>query len=250
MAMPDRMSAERSSPRPIFLTAEWRKLVMANYAVVPELLRPFVPHGTELDLFAGTCYVSLVGFLFTNTRLKGITIPFHTTFEEVNLRSYVRHRGPDGWRRGVVFVREFVPKSALTFVARTIYGEPYATVPMGHAWSMENGSLTVRYRWKKQRWHHIAVEAAATPMDAAPGSEAEFITEHCWGYTRRGPQRTLEYGLEHPRWPVCPVLRHQVDVDFGLLYGERFGVLNGQPPASVLLAEGSSIVVRGARRCV
>ncbi len=238
-----------TAPRPIFLTAEWRKLAMANYAVEPELLRPFVPHGTELDLFNGTCYVSLVGFLFTHTRLKGIRVPFHGTFEEVNLRFYVRHRGPDGWKRGVVFVREFVPKPALTFVARTIYGEPYATVPMDHAWYTGNGSLTVQYRWKEQRWHHFAVEAAATPVDAAPGSEAEFITEHYWGYTRRGPQRTMEYGVEHQRWQVYPVHRHQADVDFGVLYGARFSVLYGQAPASVLLAEGSPIVVRGGRRC-
>lgn len=239
-----------AAPRPIFLTAEWRKLAMANYAVEPELLRPFVPHGTELDLFNGTCYVSLVGFLFTNTRLKGIPVPFHTTFEEVNLRFYVRHRGNDGWKRGVVFVREFVPKSALTFVARTIYGEPYATVPMGHVWSTDNGSLTVHYRWKEQRWHHFEVEAAATPVDAAHGSEAEFITEHYWGYTRRGPQRTMEYGVEHPRWQVYPVRRHQVVVDFGVLYGERFAGLNAQQPVSVLLAEGSPIVVRGGTHCV
>lgn len=234
---------------PIFLTAEWRKLAIANYAVEPDLLRPFVPHGTELDLFNGTCYVSLVGFLFTNTRLKGIPVPFHTTFEEVNLRFYVRHHGTDGWKRGVVFVREFVPKPALALVARTVYGEPYSTIPMAHRRHHDTNELLVQYRWKKQRWHGIEVVAEANAIDIVAGSEEEFITEHYWGYTARGGDRTMEYGVEHPRWQVYPVRRHQVDADLAVLYGERFAGLNTQQPVSVLLAEGSPIVVRGGRRC-
>lgn len=221
---------------------------MANYAVEPELLRRFVPRGTEPDLFNGTCYVSLVGFLFANTRLKGVPVPFHTTFEEVNLRFYVRHRSADGWKRGVVFVREFVPRPALALVARTIYGEPYSTMPMDHRWQQDTNELLVQYRWKKQRWHGIEVLASGTAIDIAAGSEEEFITEHYWGYTARGTQRTMEYAVEHPRWQVYPVQRHQVDVDFGVLYGECFATLNTQRPVSVLLAEGSAIVVRGGRR--
>ena len=59
-----------------FLRAEWRKLALANYAVDPALLQPMVPHKTELDLWNDTCYVSLVGFMFVNTRLLGIKVPF------------------------------------------------------------------------------------------------------------------------------------------------------------------------------
>ncbi|HEX8362069.1 MAG TPA: DUF2071 domain-containing protein, partial [Longimicrobium sp.] len=89
-----------------FLAAEWRDLVMLNYEADPAALRPLVPAGTELDAWGGTTYVSMVGFLFLRTRVLGIPIPFHQDFEEVNLRFYVRRRGPEGWRRGVVFVRE------------------------------------------------------------------------------------------------------------------------------------------------
>ena len=112
-----------------FLTAEWRKLIMANYVVPEESLRPYLPAGTELDLYQGQPYVSLVGFLFQNTRLKSIPIPFHRTFEEINLRFYVQHTTSTGERRrGVVFIRELVPRLALSLVANTIYGENYATV--------------------------------------------------------------------------------------------------------------------------
>ena len=42
----------------VFLKAEWRKLVLANYAIDPSLLSKYVPAGTTLDLWKGTCYVS------------------------------------------------------------------------------------------------------------------------------------------------------------------------------------------------
>jgi uncharacterized protein len=100
----------------VFLQAEWRKLAMVNYAIDPDVLIKYLPYKTELDLWGETCYASLVGFMFLNTRLKGIKIPFHSNFEEVNLRFYVRYRERDEWKRGVVFVKEIVPRPALTFV--------------------------------------------------------------------------------------------------------------------------------------
>src|SRR5579875_2618177 len=117
-----------------FLTAEWRHLIMAQYEVPAATLAPYLPSGVELDLFRGACYVSLVGFLFDRVRIKGIAIPFHTRFEEVNLRFYVRRTGPDGAsRRGVVFIREFVPRAAITLVANALYQEPYATLSTGRS---------------------------------------------------------------------------------------------------------------------
>ena len=79
-----------------FLTAEWRYLVMLNYQIEPDLLRPFLPQGTELDSWQGQTFVSIVGFNFLNTRLLGLPIPGHINFEELNLRFYVRRKGPEG----------------------------------------------------------------------------------------------------------------------------------------------------------
>ncbi|MEY3965099.1 MAG: hypothetical protein RL263_268, partial [Bacteroidota bacterium] len=80
-----------------FLTARWENLIMANYAVDPEILKPYLPNGVELDFFEGKTYVSLVGFMFKNTRIFGVPVPFLGTFEEVNLRFYVKRQD----RRGV-----------------------------------------------------------------------------------------------------------------------------------------------------
>src|ERR1700722_17549821 len=171
----------------VFLTAEWRKLIMAQYAVEPATLAPHLPPGTELDFYQGRCYVSLVGFLFDRTRLKGIAIPFHTSFEEVNLRFYVRRGEPDGTsRRGVVFLREFVPRHAITMIANALYEEPYRTLPIGHCFAETPDVLDVSYGWKHNgTWHSLAVSASPEPHSIAVESEEEFLTEHYWGYTKR-----------------------------------------------------------------
>jgi uncharacterized protein len=232
-----------------FLTAEWRKLIMANYVVAEELLQPYLPVGTELDRYDGRCYVSLVGFLFQNTRLRSVPIPFHRTFEEVNLRFYVQHTKPTGERRrGVVFISELVPRFALTLVANMIYGENYATVPLRHHWEQNGEQRSVRYQWRhRSRWNGLQVRAAVPSQPIEANSAEEFFTEHYWGYTKHGVW-TSEYEVLHPRWMMYPILQHSIDVDFGALYGSEFASLSKREPESVLLAEGSEIEVRGGER--
>lgn len=228
----------------VFLIAEWRKLAMVNYAVDPALLSPFLPYKTELDLWNSTCYVSLVGFMFVNTRMLGIRIPFHVNFEEINLRFYVRYNDQGKWKRGVVFIKEIVPRAAITFVANTLYGENYETLPTKHSWAIEKDTLTVSYQWKKKLWNTLTVMAANEPTDILSGSEEEFITEHYWGYAHLNSARTSEYEVEHPRWQVYPVSGYHIDVDFAAVYGSKFAHLTNEKPRSVFLAEGSDIVVR------
>jgi uncharacterized protein len=231
-----------------FLTAEWRKLIMANYAVDKKILEPYLPHQTEIDLWNNTCYVSLVGFMFVNTKVKGIRVPCHVNFEEVNLRFYVRHYSNGKWRRGVVFISEIVPKPMLAFVANTIYKEHYKAMRMRHAWQPSENNLRVEYKWKKERWHSISVNAEPVSQKIDPNSEAAFITDHYWGYTKIGEHETSEYSVEHPSWEVYPIKDYFIDVDFGKLYGADFKFLAAEKPLSVFLAEGSGIKVNSGRR--
>ena len=233
-----------------FLTAAWRKLIMAQYAVEPATLAPYLPEGVELDLFDGACFVSMVGFLFDDVRLKGMPIPFHTRFPEVNLRFYVRRVERDGTvRRGVVFVREYVPKPAITIIANTIYEEPYATLPMRYAIRRTGDTLQAEYDWKHRgRWYSLGVQAAAQAEPIAPGSAEEFTTEHYWGFTKRTRGATSQYAVKHPSWVIYPVRQYRFAVDFARLYGARFAGLNGQEPDNILLAEGSAVSVDGGTR--
>ncbi|MCX2742167.1 YqjF family protein [Pontibacter anaerobius] len=233
-----------------FLKAEWRKLAIANYKVDPSLLAGYLPYGTELDLWNGRCYASLVGFMFVNTRLLNCRIPFHVNFEEVNLRFYVKRLERGEWKRGVVFIKEIVPKPALTFVANTIYNENYETMPMKHRWEETEGERLVAYSWRNNsRWQTFSVRASKEATAIATGSETEFITEHYWGYARVSDTRTNEYEVTHPRWNAYTVLDYTITVDFGEVYGQGFSFLNNQEPASVMLAEGSEITVEN-KQCI
>ncbi|MGB7210349.1 MAG: DUF2071 domain-containing protein [Pyrinomonadaceae bacterium] len=228
-----------------FLTAKWHDLIMVNYAVEPSLLADRVPTGTEIDLYEGKCFVSLVGFMFLDTRVMGFLVPFHVNFEEVNLRFYVRHEKDDEVRRGVVFIKEIVPRFAIAAVAKTIYGEPY------ERWAMSNvrDEERVRYSWEKGECvSTLSVERGESLGVPDAGSEGEFIIEHYWGYTKRGENRTDEYKVEHPKWELFAAENVHIDVDFGKTYGEEFGFLADAEPHSVLLAKGSDISVYKGER--
>ena len=232
-----------------FLKAEWRKLVLANYAIDEAVLQKYVPYKTEIDKWNGTCYVSLVGFMFVNTKLLGIKIPGYVNFEEVNLRFYVRYKDGSEWKRGVVFIKEIVPKYALTFVANTLYKEHYQTLPMSHDWLLLKDKRVITYEWINQKQKQsIRVNTALESQTILPGSEEEFITEHYWGYTKVNEQTTFEYEVTHPHWEHYPVHKHEIKVDFELNYGPDFAVLNHAKPTSVMLAEGSAITVEGKRK--
>jgi uncharacterized protein len=231
-----------------FLTAQWLRLIMANYEIDPEKLKPFVPAKTELDTWNGRTYVSLVGFLFHDTRVRGIRFPFHVTFPEVNLRFYVRYKENDEIKRGVVFIREIVPKHAITFIANTLFKERYVTMPMKTFVHTTEEQQHVGYSWKyKNNWNKLEVHTRLEKFPIQPGSEEEFITEHFWGYAAINEKMSGEYQVEHPGWNIYPVEQYVIDCDFDELYGKRFAELKEQKPVSVFLAEGSDICVYGKK---
>lgn len=241
-----------------FLSAEWRDLVMLNYTVDPALLAPHVPPGIELDLFRGDACVSLVGFMFLRTRLLGCPIPWHRDFEELNLRFYVRRRGrpdephvgPDGYKRGVAFFKEIVPRAAVAMVARRLYGERYEAWPMRHTKTAATADAAgevgygVRYAG---RWHELRLAYRGEPTPLAPGSEAEFIAEHYWGYVAGPGRPTTEYRVEHPPWRVWPAIDPRLDLDVAAVYGPEFAAALAAPPRSAFLAEGSAVTVYHGR---
>lgn len=232
-----------------FLTAEWKNLALINYEIDAKILENYIPKGTEIDNWNGKCYISLVGFMFENVKLLGMKIPFHINFEEVNLRFYVKRFEKNEWKRGVVFIKEIVPKPALTLVANTIYKEHYQTLPMKHSIIENKNSKDFVYQWKtKNKWNTILVEIEKNPIEIEINSEAEFITEHYFGYTKVNNEKTFEYEVKHPRWQQYNVTNHQIDVNFGEVYGNEFDFLNHQKPISVMLAVGSEISVENKRQ--
>lgn len=223
-------------PRP-FLTAEWRHLLMLNYEMDAELLRPHVPRGTALDGPDGKCYASVVAFQFLHTRVLGVPVPFHRHFPELNLRFYVRR----DTRRGVVFIREVVPRVAIAVTARVMYHEPYVRLPMRMAVAPPPGS--VRYQWRHGgRWHTLAAGRSGEAALPAPGSHEEFITDHAWGYTAQRDGGTIEYRVEHEPWRVRRAVGLELDADFRSLYGPALGAALATP-STAFVVDGSAVTV-------
>jgi len=227
-----------------FLTAQWRHLAMVNYAIDPALLTPYIPADTSLDLWQNKAYVSLVGFLFLNTRLLGIPIPGHQNFEEFNLRFYVTRDTGSEIRRGAVFIREIVPRWAIAKVARDLYNEPYLYTSMRHHVDVQPNHIAARYEfeWKKV-WQHLAVQTQGEPMALAENTLNQYIADHYWGYTAQTDGSTLEYRVTHPSWQVRTATLTALSIDTEALYGKPFAFLKNASPDSVFLAEGSPVTV-------
>jgi uncharacterized protein YqjF (DUF2071 family) len=226
----------------IFLTAEWINLLMLNYAVDPALLTRFVPSGTELDSYAGKTYLSLIGFQFNRTRVLGFAIPFHQDFEEVNVRFYVR-RGP---KKGVVFIKELVPRRAIAAVARFAFNENYQRVPMAHRIETRvDGEIsTAEYTWRAGRGRcAMSIETDGSSFLPADGSESQFITEHYWGYAAQKDGGCVEYEVQHPQWPVWNAEQASFTGDTTSLYGAEIAGILAREPDSAFLAKGSTVTV-------
>ncbi|MBJ2126543.1 YqjF family protein [Flavobacterium sp. IB48] len=232
-----------------FLKAEWKNLTLVNYEIDAEILEKYLPTGTEIDIWDNKCYVSLVGFMFKNTRVLGLKVPFHIDFEEVNLRFYVKRFENGIWKRGVVFIKEIVPKKAITFIANTLYQEHYETQKMRHEIIENQNTNTFIYQWKNDKeWNTIEIETKKDLSKIEIDSEAEFITEHYFGYTKIDEETTFEYEVTHPRWEQFEVVNHRIDIDFEKNYGSDFGFLQTQKPTSIFLAQGSKITVKNKRK--
>ena len=234
----------------VFLSAEWRDLVMVNYEVDAKLLHDYVPPGTVLDSFDGKTYVSLVGFQFRRTRLFGaLPVPFHRDFDEVNLRFYVRHKEGNEDRRGVVFIAEIVPKWAIAKVARIVYGENYIRLPMKHRVDTTGATVTAEYEWKRSgAWSKIYVHASGPSAPAADGSLEQFITEHYWGYSKQRNGSSLEYRVTHVPWNVWRSTAAGFEGDATGIYGVELGRVLQRRPDSAFIADGSPVSVLTGRK--
>lgn len=222
---------------------------MLNYEVAPELLESLVPAGVEMDRWSGTLCISVVGFLFTHTRVLGFTVPGHRTFQEVNLRFYVRRHVGAETRRGVVFVRELVPRRAIALVARLMYNEPYRALPMRHRIEWSGDETTREYAWRTGGdWTRLSARTTGQSRPLEPESEAEFITEHYWGYTRQRDGGTVEYRVDHPRWNVWDATDARLDGDLASVYGEVFARALTGAPRSAFVADGSAVTVYAPSR--
>ena len=230
-----------------FLKASWENLIMANYEVEPAILQPYLPNGVELDFYNHKTYVSLVGFMFKKTSLFGVPIPFFGSFEEINLRFYVRKVEEKKVKKGVVFINETVPFKIVALLANKLYKEHYISIPTKNTIDISEYKH-INYEWKmKDKWNSISVQSETNKYKIEPASIEEYIFERYFGFTKLSPSKTQEYVIHHPKWMTHKILYNNIDCDFGMMYGDAFSNLNNQLPSSILMAEGSQVSVNWKR---
>ena len=228
----------------VFLKAKWENIIMVNYEIEPELLLPFLPNGVSLDLFDGKAYISLVGFMFKNTKLFNVPIPFFGSFEEINLRFYVTRKEGDVFKRGVVFINETIPYQLVAWMANKLYKEHYSVVPTKHQILNNDKINQIKFEWLLQnKWNSIAVDFDSKTETMKTNSLEKFIYEHYYGYTKINNLQTEEYQLKHPSWNIHKVIDYKIDCDFEAMYGKSFSILNQMKPNSVFIAEGSDVSI-------
>ena len=232
----------------VFLKANWENIIMVNYEINPEILMPFLPNGVELDLFEGKAYVSLVGFMFKDTKLFTIPIPKLGTFEEINLRFYVTRTDDGIKKRGVVFINETIPYRIVAWMANKLYKEHYTVVPTKHSIAKYSTNQKIKFEWLlNKKWNSIYVDNELSSHEMTPDSLEKFIYEHYYGYTKVNGQKTEEYRLHHPSWKIHNVVDYKIDCDFKAMYGDSFSVLNRNKPRGVFIAKGSSVAIEWKR---
>jgi uncharacterized protein YqjF (DUF2071 family) len=229
-----------SAKRP-FLTARWENLLVVTYAVPDEALERHLPRGLTLDRLGGSARVSFVAFDFARTRVYGLALPGHVNFPEINLRFYVR-AGDD---RGIIFLREFVPRLGVVVAARVRYNEPYVRIPM------RSNVGPVRERPDRLRIKHAfghRLSSVRAEVDAAgvvpdEGSDGRWLTHQTFGFGQTWWGALRQYRVDHPVWCLHAVHSLDLDVDFAGLYGEEWGFLAGATPSHVTFAAGSEVAV-------
>ena len=226
-----------------FLRANWENLIMANYEMEPTALEPYLPKGVELDFYNNKTYVSLVGFMFKKTRLFGVPIPFFGSFEEINLRFYVKKIEDGKIKKGVVFINETVPFKIVALLANKLYKEHYISIPTKNSIEITEHKH-IKYEWNiNDKWNSITVKSDTNKYKIEQSTIEEFIFERYFGFTKISASSTQEYKIRHPKWMTHKILDRHIDCDFKSMYGDAFSGLNNQTPDSIILAEGSQVSV-------
>jgi len=230
-ALPDRRA---------FLSARWERLCLITYGVDPARLEPLLHPELQLDTRDGQAFVSLVAFDFLDTRVLGIPWPGYRNFPEVNLRFYVRH----GDQRGVVFIREYVPKYLIAWLARSLYNEPYRTVPMRSTWRETDEGAEIGHELTQGGSSHtLKMQLGKQVSTPADDSADHFFKEHSWGFGQSRGGKLLRYEVWHPIWETRPVESLELQWNFESVYGPEWADLSKANPAHTAFALGSEIRV-------
>ncbi|MGH9361059.1 MAG: YqjF family protein [Thermoanaerobaculia bacterium] len=173
----DRTSPIIAPRRTPLLHQSWHHLLFAHWDLPPEVVRPLVPAGLELDLFDGRAWVGLVPFTITGTRATFTPpVPLVSDFHEVNVRTYVHRGGKDP---GVWFFSLDAASLLAVAGARAVYRLAYFAAEI--RFDVQPGDPS--------RFHFVSKRHAPPPP---PGCDLRWTAG---GATRPAAFRSLDFFL-------------------------------------------------------
>ena len=124
--------------RPWVVAMRWHDLLFLHWPVVPDLIRPLIPKGLELDTFDGSAWIGVVPFRMSGVRPHGFPRFAGLAFQELNVRTYVWTPG----RSGIWFLSLDAANRLAVRTARAWYGLPYYDARM----TVRSERETIHYR--------------------------------------------------------------------------------------------------------
>ncbi|MFA4133034.1 MULTISPECIES: YqjF family protein [unclassified Brevibacillus] len=109
------------------MTQTWEHLLFLHWAISPASIKALIPAGLELDTYDGKAWISIIPFLLSGVRLRRMpSVPFTTTFPEINVRTYVKAKG----KTGVYFLSLDTSNPLVIKIAKFWYRLPYYRAQM------------------------------------------------------------------------------------------------------------------------
>ncbi len=196
----DRLSIRsRPSGQPV-MHQKWGKLLFMHWRIEPDLLRPLIPAGLEIDLFDGSAWIAIVPFTMWDIRAfppYAPAVPGLSAMHELNVRTYVHFNGTPG----VWFFSLDCNNSAAVFGARTFYYLPYYNADL----ELNQSDSTIHYfssRTDKPIAEFRATWEIGSPLPTTePASLEFFLTErYCLFSEHKG--KLYRSRIHHPSWPL------------------------------------------------
>jgi hypothetical protein len=178
----------------------WRDLLFAHWTVAPEVVGARLPDRLAVDTFERDAYLGVVPF---RMGIGPAGLPFRLTFDELNLRTYVR--GPDGGR-GVYFFNLDADDRLGVAAARRLFRLPYYRAET----SVRREGGEVRFR--SRRTHPDAPPARfdatygpdGPSFTPEPGSLEAFLVERYRFYAVDDRRRVYRGDIDHGPWSLRP----------------------------------------------
>lgn len=227
---------------PMALRMRWGDVLFQHWAVSPDAVRPLVPPDLEIDCFDGDAWVSVIAFVNRGLRPAGVPSAIGVRLPEINVRTYVRHKGTGG----IYFFSLDADGVLPVLAARLTHHLPYYYARIDHERDGDHATIASsrRHPGARHATYEATYAAADNPRSAAADARDRFLCERYRFYTG-GRDGSLRYtDVAHQPWIVSSAT---VTVERDTML-EAIGLARPRGPALSMVSAGVDVRVAPNRR--